>query len=148
MLKIPTGEESFAFVVFYGRGPFHIQIYKPTDRVLVDADKEKICLSGRKDKTHFGETFSQFARQISICKTDFTTIRLNSKSSAHKILNAVKENDNDENVVCENNNDQDEGKEGEDNNYLEGTEDEDDDDIDDLEEENENAISGRGKQGP
>ena len=35
----------------------------------------------------------------------------------------------------------------EDNNYLEGIEDEDDDDIDELEEENENAISGRGKQG-
>ena len=45
---------------------------RPTDRVRVDADKEKICLSGRKDKTHFGETFSQLARQISICETDFS----------------------------------------------------------------------------
>ena len=42
---------------------------------------------------------------LSACKTDFTTIRLNIQyTSAHTILNAVKENDNHENFVRENNN--------------------------------------------
>ena len=83
---------------------------RPTGSELTRTKKRFACLAEKTKPTLGKLSLSlrdrfQFARQISICKTDFTTIRLNSKSSAHKILNAVKENDNDENVVRENNDD-------------------------------------------